>query len=331
MILADKIIDLRKKSGWSQEELASQLGVSRQSVSKWESAQSIPDLDRILKMSEIFGVSTDYLLKDDIEPAQDVEPLMDAPAPEDEGACMVNLDEANRYMDLLQRVAGKIALGVSLCILSPWVLFLLGGLSDEEGGYILPESLVPAIGLPVLLLLVATGVAQFLFYGRQLEAYEYLEHQPVELAYGVKGIVEKRKNAYAPQHTQRLMFGIGLCILAMVPLFISIGLNDSPMAGFVGFLSTLLIVSIGVNILVRTCYINGGFQRLLEEGDYTRAQKLENKRNNALTTIYWCIITAIYLGWSFITMDWGRTWIIWPVAAVFFGAVLGVAKIVRKN
>ena len=62
MILADKISELRKKNDWSQEELAGQLGVSRQSVSKWESAASIPDLDKILKMSELFGVSTDYLL-----------------------------------------------------------------------------------------------------------------------------------------------------------------------------------------------------------------------------------------------------------------------------
>lgn len=72
MILADKIIDLRKKAGWSQEELAQQLGVSRQSVSKWEGAQSIPDIDKILQMSRIFGVSTDYLLKDEIElPAEE--------------------------------------------------------------------------------------------------------------------------------------------------------------------------------------------------------------------------------------------------------------------
>lgn len=48
MILADKIIDLRKKAGWSQEELASHLGVSRQSVSKWEGAQAVPDIERIL-------------------------------------------------------------------------------------------------------------------------------------------------------------------------------------------------------------------------------------------------------------------------------------------
>ena len=78
MILADKIIDLRKKAGWSQEELADKLGVSRQSVSKWEGAQSIPDMNKILQLSELFGVSTDYLLKDSMEapeivPAQDEE------------------------------------------------------------------------------------------------------------------------------------------------------------------------------------------------------------------------------------------------------------------
>lgn len=59
--LADKITEERKKNGWSQEELANQLGVSRQAVSKWESAGAVPDLQRILQLSELFGVSTDYL------------------------------------------------------------------------------------------------------------------------------------------------------------------------------------------------------------------------------------------------------------------------------
>lgn len=53
MIFADKLIQLRKKSGWSQEELAEQLGVSRQSVSKWEGGQSVPDLDRLLSLSRL--------------------------------------------------------------------------------------------------------------------------------------------------------------------------------------------------------------------------------------------------------------------------------------
>ena len=63
MILADKRIENRKKNGWSQEELADKLGVSRQSVSKWEGAQAVPDMKKIVLLSEIFGVSTDYLLR----------------------------------------------------------------------------------------------------------------------------------------------------------------------------------------------------------------------------------------------------------------------------
>ena len=67
MIFADKLIELRKKNGWSQEELAEKLSVTRQSVSKWEGAQSIPELSKILQMAQMFGVTTDYLLRDEIE------------------------------------------------------------------------------------------------------------------------------------------------------------------------------------------------------------------------------------------------------------------------
>ena len=75
MSLADKIMQLRKQQGWSQIDRADRLDVSRQSVSKWEMAQAVPELDKIIKLSELFDVTTDYLLKDDIP-----EPL--APEPE---------------------------------------------------------------------------------------------------------------------------------------------------------------------------------------------------------------------------------------------------------
>ena len=67
MTIADRIQTLRKSKGMSQEELADAAGVSRQAVSKWESEQSIPDLDKVVILSEIFEVTTDYLLKG-IEP-----------------------------------------------------------------------------------------------------------------------------------------------------------------------------------------------------------------------------------------------------------------------
>ena len=72
MNMADRIQYLRKTNGISQEELADKLGVSRQAVSKWESEQSLPDLGKIITMSDYFEVITDYILKG-IEPVADKE------------------------------------------------------------------------------------------------------------------------------------------------------------------------------------------------------------------------------------------------------------------
>jgi len=69
MTIADRIQSLRKAKGLSQEELADAVGVSRQAVSKWESEQATPDLDKVVIMSEFFEVTTDYLLKG-IEPVK---------------------------------------------------------------------------------------------------------------------------------------------------------------------------------------------------------------------------------------------------------------------
>lgn len=63
MNIADRIRELRKNKGLSQEELAEQLGVSRQAISKWESEQSVPDIEKIILISDYFEVSTDYVLK----------------------------------------------------------------------------------------------------------------------------------------------------------------------------------------------------------------------------------------------------------------------------
>lgn len=76
MTLADRIQTLRKSKGISQEDLADQVGVSRQAVSKWESEQSIPDLDKLILMSDFFEVTTDYLLKG-IEEKKQVQSLPD--------------------------------------------------------------------------------------------------------------------------------------------------------------------------------------------------------------------------------------------------------------
>lgn len=67
MKISDKIVRLRRRYGWSQEELANRIGVSRQAVFKWESGVNMPDLEKIKKMVKLFNVSYDFLLNEDIE------------------------------------------------------------------------------------------------------------------------------------------------------------------------------------------------------------------------------------------------------------------------
>ena len=68
MRFEEKIVELRKQKGLSQEELAEQLGVSRQAVSRWELGQTLPDIPNLLQLCELFGVSADYLVKDEEQP-----------------------------------------------------------------------------------------------------------------------------------------------------------------------------------------------------------------------------------------------------------------------
>lgn len=143
MIFADKLIRLRKKAGWSQEELAARLDVSRQSVSKWESAQSIPDLEKIVRLSKLFGVTTDYLLKDEMTDEE-----MPKESSKESEVRYVSMQEANRFMEIKEQTSKMIAYGVFLCIISPLCLLLLGVFS-ESGAYGISENTAGMIGLIV--------------------------------------------------------------------------------------------------------------------------------------------------------------------------------------
>ena len=104
MTFSDKLIALRKKAGWSQEELAERLNVSRQSVSKWESAQSMPDIDKILQLSSLFSVTTDCLLKDTQDDTQPAAAQTPSPLPR------VTLAQADDYLTKAQANAPQKAL-----------------------------------------------------------------------------------------------------------------------------------------------------------------------------------------------------------------------------
>lgn len=328
MILADKIIENRKRNGWSQEELADKLGVSRQSVSKWESAQAMPDMKKIVQLSEIFGVSTDYLMKDEIEsiPSSAALPVDDGL---EETVRRVSMEEANAFLDHNERAASRISAGVMLCILSPVMLIILGGLA-EAGKISMSEETAGACGVVILLLMVASAVAMFIREGMRGKQYEYLEKVNIDTEYGVSGMVKERCNAYAETHSRLLIIGVMLCIIGAVPMLIAQFThydNNTDVLPIAAVAAMLVIIAIGVRLIVLTCIRQGGYDRLLEEGDYTRLSKKAGRYDG----IYWAVATAVYLGWSFVTMNWQFTWIVWPVAGVLFAAYREVMKAIVRT
>ena len=307
MILADKIIQLRKKQGWSQEELAERLDVSRQSVSKWEGAQSTPDLNKILAMAELFGVSTDYLLREDLEEAPSLPLQEEADAGE---KYRVSMEEAGDYLAATERVAGKIAGGVALCILSP-ILSILLSVAGETGRAPFTEDQGGILGMAVLLLMIAAAVIIFVWCGGQRSRFENLSKLPLETAYGVTGMVRQRKQDEQAAHIAAMAIGIGLCVVSAVPVLVCAMLREEDeLLMAAGTAVLLALVAAGVFCIVRTSVRWGAFETLLEEGDYSREEKALGDKIGA----YWAVITAVYLAVSFLTSRWELTWIIWPVA-----------------
>ena len=331
MILADKIINLRKKHGWSQEELAEKLGVTRQSISKYEGAQSIPDLDKILKLSEIFGVTTDYLIKDELEEEEYAPSQMQENESEsDRSVHKVTMEMANEYLQIIDWTAGKTAFATMLCILSPIVLLMLGAMS-EMPDYHISENAAAGIGICVLIVLIAIAVTIFILCGMKTKKYEFMEKEDIETAYGVSGMVKEKRDAYHSMYVTQLVIGIACCICSVIPLFGTLAVSESDFYMVSAVCMLLTLVAIGTYFIARSAAKMNAMNQLLEEEDYTRQKKHENKKMSGPVMVYWLIATAIYLAWSFTTNDWDRTWIIWPVVGVLFPAFYAIVNGIRKK
>jgi len=320
MILSEKILTLRKKNGWSQEELAEKANVSRQSISKWESAVSIPDINKILELAKIFGVTTDYLLKDDIEEVE-------YSAGDSEGVKRVSLQEANEYLDANAAFGRRIGFGVMLCILSPIPLVLLAGLREEAAwGAALSEGAANGIGVAALLLLAAAAIATFIVNGLRMERFKHFEKRDFELEYGVAGVVREKKRLNAGTFAAKIVSGVVLCVLCPLPLILA-GISNASDLTLIPLVGVLLAVAaIAIYLFITAGTVKTSMDRLLGEGEFDAREVRKNRREEKIGGIYWPIVVAVYLGWSFLSGNWGITWVVFPVAALVFGAISTAIK-----
>ena len=323
MILADKIIELRKRMGWSQEELAEQLDVSRQSVSKWESAQSIPDMDKILKMSKIFSVTTDYLLKDEIESQG---PQEEIPTSEP-GLRKVSMEDANKYMDIRRKAAPRLAICSALCVASPVLLILLSGLSDA-GTIALKESAAVGIGLCTLIVMIAIAVIGFIRTGSESSDFSFLESEAFETEYGVSSLVKKRRDEFKEKNTRVITICTTLCIISVIPLFIAMITEANDSVAVTSVCAMMLVIAVAVHGFVDVGTIKGSYDKLLEEGDYLRDQKASSKKTGAFSMVYWMIAVAASMIMLFLHVD--LFWVVYPIAGVLFAPARILFKAIAK-
>ena len=319
MILADKIIRLRKKLGWSQEGLAEKMNVSRQAVSKWEGAQTVPDLGKVLQLSQLFGVTTDYLLKDEIE----IEEFTG-----DDGEVSVkrvSLQEAGEFMQWRQEAAKRIALATFLCIISPIPLLLLAAAS-EVPSFGMSDNLAAGVGVITLLLMVALAVVSFVQCGFRNSPYEFLEKEAFETEYGVVGMVKEAQQTYRPTYAKYNTIATFICVLSPVPLLIG-AFTENGLLTVIMLCFIILLVGVGVMLFITAGVRWASIQKLLKEGDYSEDGKKRSKRNEVVSSVYWLSATAVYLGWSFLTNDWHMTWLVWPIAGVLFAGVMAICNL----
>lgn len=338
MKLYEKIMTLRRRNGWSQEELAERLDVSRQSVSKWEMGQSVPELDKIVQMSNLFGVSTDCLIRDELnlEGFVDFSAEAQKSAEEPESEPTGNLLAESDVRLLLKQARLKnllTAFGVLLCILAPIPM-------------ILEQFVIGAIVIP---LMIAMAVCCFIFADHLWKNTPYATYTPGDrLAAEAETYLKENRVAATRRFLLFNLFGVVLFILSPFPLILLALLRGDELADWqaeIGVAILLAAVAVGVFLVLlrgKEMALWGRFRMMMEnkipqdvrEGEEPQ-EATERIRNNTqfglFRKIYWSIITAGYLLVSFLTSRWDYTWIVWPVAGVLFTAAEAIALLVRRE
>ena len=323
-------MSLRKRNGWSQEELAQQLGVSRQSVSKWESMASMPDIQKIMSMSEIFGVSTDYLLKDELEelPATAVatatatttdstatgasDGTADAAASTATGASTgdnastskavapklsVSLETATEYLDAVARTSRPTSFAITLFILGPALLVSLATYSEDALNFdptrISPDALGIA-GVCLMMLFIAAGVGLLILQDMKLAKFKQLKEASLELQYGVEAAVRRRAESTESLRYMQQAAGVCLTILSAIPFLIA-SYFGAGLTFAIGFLAAAILVSFGVYLLVYSGILRDGYRVLLQEGDFSHDEK-SSKKDYESTALKYRSLAKAYFG-----------------------------------
>lgn len=285
MILADKIIKLRKKNGWSQEQLAEKLEVSRQSVSKWESAQSIPDINKMIKLSQIFGVSTDYLVKDEIEDEKyglgESLPVDREKAPDDDSRYL-SVEEVNQYFVRTKRASafGGAGSAIALSSLVPFLSFFV-------------KSNIIFLVMGIFMLIIGSIMLYFCY--AHSKKYSFLNEESLSLEYGAAGVAENHREKNQLKYQILNVMGIILMMLGIIYPFFPILMtslfgHENFVAALIGLILTLLSLSLGVALTFYSVSMKNAVKKILEEEQFAPEKKRMTKVTSKINLTFLALI-----------------------------------------
>lgn len=230
----------------------------------------------------------------------------------------LSLDEAKQYIRDRIQSAYRRALGVLLCIMSPCGAAIFDYYQSEE---------LETIGNVLLLAMIAVAVGLFVYTGYSMGKWKFLKTQSCSIDFATAEYVSNEKENSRMVGGLMVTIGVVLCIFSVVPVLIFDDLIGMAYLEGYGEALMFLMVGIGVFLFLSAKERREAYDTLLKlnakesvGAQFVPAQKeklrYRSERLEEAMSVYWPTITCIYLSWSFLTFDWGITWIIWPVAAI---------------
>lgn len=344
-MLAEKIYQLRKAKNWSQEDLAAKIGVSRQSVSKWERGEALPDLERMISLSDIFGVSIDDLIRSNKITEDEKEDLQSqaktTTLQTDQETPLTSLNEidlasAHAYLQVKQVTSQSNAAACFLIIIGSGSFFALQMMADE-----LPTAFwLQIIAWVILLASMAIASASFMQNQQLSEKYRWIETQPHQLGFQVDEILERDQRANREIWQKQTITGTSLCILSALPLVITSSILDDDLPIAISLLATIALISAGVYQLMRSADLKKGYQILLQgpqastRWGQSSDDDPEFKKDPIWTHVqnsYWGLVLVSYLTISFVFRAWAWSWILFVIAPFLFDLVQLLYRHYRKK
>ena len=143
-------------------------------------------------------------------------------------------------------------------------------------------------------------------------------------------MVREKQKEYRNQYIFWNIIATCICVASPIPLLVG-AFSEQEFLITLLLIVTMVLAGIGACIFVVNCSIWTSMQKLLKEGDYTMEAKRKNRKMGAFSVVYWLILTAIYLAWSFSTNTWDKTWIVYVVGGVIYAALCVVWELVMNR